>query len=94
MKRVCIVQNMSRVGGKAMTQMRLRLGHRVQVALFLRGRKNAPTRVNARVVRVDKRSAHNSYWKYDAALRFEKPGGRCGARLWSSFLRSSDGRGW
>jgi PilZ domain len=72
MKRLCICQDMSTSGGLMMTQTPLTVGQRVEVALQLPERKERPRKVGARVVRVGERSTNNRFWKYEAALKFER----------------------
>jgi len=73
LERLGVSQQVSRTGGLFMTQYRLREGDPVRVRLFVSDDTGHPRTTTARVVWSQRRDQANSYWLYDAAIRFDTP---------------------
>lgn len=73
LERLGVSQQVSRTGGLFMTQYKLREGESVRVRLFVSEDTSHPRVATARVVWSGKRRQSNSYWLYDAAIRFDEP---------------------
>lgn len=72
-ERLCVTHDVSRTGGKLLTQFRLHPGERVTLEMFLTEDTTMPTVRRAEVLRVDRRDQPNSFWIFDTALRFDEP---------------------
>lgn len=73
LERLGVSQQVSRTGGLFMTQYKLREGEVIRMRLFVSEDSSRPRLATARVIWANKRTQTNSYWLYDAALRFDQP---------------------
>ena len=72
-ERLCVTHDVSRSGGLVMTQVNLRPGEPVTVELFLSSDTTQPKVARAHVVRSQRRAQPNTFWTFDAAIRFDDP---------------------
>lgn len=68
-----VTRDVSRTGGFLFTRTRLQTGDPVKVRIFMSGDFTRPTVAYGRVVRSANHASPNSFWKFGAALQFDRP---------------------
>ena len=72
-ERLGVFRDVSLTGGMLMTEVPLPVGDNIRLELYLSKDESRARLTTAHVVRVLRRTARNSFWRYDAAIEFEAP---------------------
>lgn len=72
-ERLGVFRDVSLTGGMLMTQRPLPVGGTIRLELYLSKDESRARVADAKVVRLQRRTKRNTFWLYDAAIKFDSP---------------------